>query len=238
MRRLIELAAKERRQVVGLMSGTSADGVDAVVVELSGCGQAMRYEVLAFSATEFPEDLRREVFALFAPQASLDALCRVNFALGEVLAQAALDAIEFDDDLHDISLQGPASVDFLNPHTAMDLPALKYFHQESTTLFGRPAIISRTGYSGERFETIGEGPGRQSVYSVKTRIVDPDGSHVAITYIAKRSSNRWCLIDVVVDDGISELAVRQSEYRLILQKRGIEGLIRALNVKADQLMSQ
>ena len=95
-----------------------------------------------------------------------------------------------------------------------------------------------TGYTGERFETIGEGPVRQDVYSVQTRIVDPDGSHVAITYIAKHDTRGWFLIDVVVDDGISELAVRQSEYRLLLQKKGIEGLIRALNVKADQLMSQ
>ena len=59
-------------------------------------------------------------------------------------------AIEFDDDLHNISLQGPASVDFLDQHTLMDLPALKYFHQQSTTLFDRPVIISRTGFSGER----------------------------------------------------------------------------------------
>ncbi|MDP6786386.1 MAG: ABC transporter substrate-binding protein [Rhodospirillales bacterium] len=94
-----------------------------------------------------------------------------------------------------------------------------------------------TGYSGERFETIGEGPGRQDVHLVKTRIVDPDGSDVALTYVAKRSAGGWDLIDVVVDAGISELAVRQSEYRLILKKRGIEGLIRALNAKADQLIS-
>jgi anhydro-N-acetylmuramic acid kinase len=136
MRRLIELAAKERRRVVGLMSGTSADGVDAVVVELSGCGQAMRYEVLAFSATEFPEDLRREVFALFAPQASLDALCRVNFALGEVLAQAALDVI---------GQAGftPDEVDLIGSHgqTVRHLPAAG-----ATLQIGEPAVIAaRTG---------------------------------------------------------------------------------------------
>ncbi|HJO97626.1 MAG TPA: ABC transporter substrate-binding protein, partial [Rhodospirillales bacterium] len=94
-----------------------------------------------------------------------------------------------------------------------------------------------TGYSGERFKTISEGPGQQNVHLVKTRIIDPDGSHVNITYIAKRYSDGWNLVDVVVDAGISELAVRQSEYRLILKKNGIDGLIRALNVKADQLMS-
>jgi aminomethyltransferase len=59
-------------------------------------------------------------------------------------------AIEFDDDLHNISLQGPASVDFLDQHTPIDLPALNYFHQEGTTLFDLPVMISRTGFSGER----------------------------------------------------------------------------------------
>ncbi len=58
--------------------------------------------------------------------------------------------IEFDDDLHDISLQGPKSTEFLNAHTPFDLAGLKYFHQEETELFGHPVIISRTGYSGER----------------------------------------------------------------------------------------
>ena len=59
-------------------------------------------------------------------------------------------SILFDDDLHDISLQGPKAVDFLNAYTPFDLPTLKYFHQIPTTLFNRPCMLSRTGYSGER----------------------------------------------------------------------------------------
>lgn len=58
--------------------------------------------------------------------------------------------VRLDDDLHDISLQGPKSVTLLDANTPLDLDALKYFHQEETTLFGRKVIISRTGYSGER----------------------------------------------------------------------------------------
>ncbi len=57
---------------------------------------------------------------------------------------------EFDDDLHDISLQGPKALELLDAHTPMDLASLKYFHQEETELFGHACIISRTGYSGER----------------------------------------------------------------------------------------
>ena len=59
-------------------------------------------------------------------------------------------SIQFDDDLHDISLQGPKAVDFLDRHTPVDLQNLKYFHHLSTTLFGHHCMISRTGFSGER----------------------------------------------------------------------------------------
>jgi aminomethyltransferase len=59
-------------------------------------------------------------------------------------------SVIFDDDLHDISLQGPRAVGFLDQHTPFDLPTLGYFRQVPTTLFGHSCMISRTGYSGER----------------------------------------------------------------------------------------
>ncbi|MFI4895332.1 MAG: aminomethyltransferase family protein [Steroidobacterales bacterium] len=58
-------------------------------------------------------------------------------------------ALVVDDDLHDLSLQGPVAVDFLAKFVP-GIRALKYFHHMPTTLFGRPVLISRTGYSGER----------------------------------------------------------------------------------------
>jgi aminomethyltransferase len=58
-------------------------------------------------------------------------------------------AVLFDDDLHDLSLQGPLSVDYLAKHVP-GIRDLKYFHHMQTALFGRPVMISRTGYTGER----------------------------------------------------------------------------------------
>ncbi len=58
-------------------------------------------------------------------------------------------ALVVDDDLHDLSLQGPIAVDFLAKHIP-GIRDLKYFHHWATTLFGRPITISRTGYTGER----------------------------------------------------------------------------------------
>ena len=69
----------------------------------------------------------------------------------EVVKQAAGRncAVLFDDDLHDLSLQGPAAVDFLAKHVP-GIRDLKYFHHMQTALFGAPVMISRTGYTGER----------------------------------------------------------------------------------------
>ena len=57
--------------------------------------------------------------------------------------------ITFDDDLHDMSLQGPVAVDFLAKHVE-GIRDLAYFGIMQTTLFGRAVMISRTGYTGER----------------------------------------------------------------------------------------
>ena len=93
-------------------------------------------------------------------------------------------------------------------------------------------------YAGETFEAIGEKPGPQNTLLVETRIVIPDKSSVNLTYVAKAIKERWRLIDVIVDDGISELSVRRSEYRRVLQKEGVDGLIATLNKKADELIAQ
>ncbi|MEM9668777.1 MAG: aminomethyltransferase family protein [Pseudomonadota bacterium] len=58
-------------------------------------------------------------------------------------------SVQFDDNLHDISLQGPLAVDFLEDY----VPGIRdviYFSHIHTTLFGKPVTISRTGYTGER----------------------------------------------------------------------------------------
>ncbi|WP_419904759.1 aminomethyltransferase family protein [Kiloniella sp.] len=59
-------------------------------------------------------------------------------------------ALQFTDDLHNISVQGPLALNTLNAYCDVDLELLKYFHHTPATLFGKACRISRTGYSGER----------------------------------------------------------------------------------------
>ena len=70
----------------------------------------------------------------------------------ELLTAAAVGknvALLFDDDLHDLSLQGPVAVDLLARHVP-GVRDLNYFAHMQTTLFKKPVMISRTGYTGER----------------------------------------------------------------------------------------
>jgi aminomethyltransferase len=58
-------------------------------------------------------------------------------------------SVRFDDNLHDLSLQGPLAVDYLQKHVE-GIRNLNYFNHMQTSLFGLPVMISRTGYTGER----------------------------------------------------------------------------------------
>jgi len=58
-------------------------------------------------------------------------------------------SVRFDDNLHDLSLQGPLAVDYLEQHIP-GVRALRYMSHMPASLFGKPITLSRTGYTGER----------------------------------------------------------------------------------------
>ena len=48
-----------------------------------------------------------------------------------------------------IAIQGPKSVEMLQPHINVDLSTVKYYFCAEGEVFGRPAVVARTGYTGE-----------------------------------------------------------------------------------------
>ncbi|WP_170560282.1 aminomethyltransferase family protein [Ruegeria atlantica] len=73
-----------------------------------------------------------------------------TMALLEASAEGRDVQLEFTDDLHDLSVQGPKSMDTLNANCDIDLTDLGYFQHAPARLFGHACRLSRTGYSGER----------------------------------------------------------------------------------------
>ena len=77
--------------VAGVMSGTSADGIDVALVRLMGRGFRTRLELLAHKAFPYPAPVRRKVLAAMnAKSASVADLARLNFLLAELYSDAIL----------------------------------------------------------------------------------------------------------------------------------------------------
>ncbi|MEW6324113.1 MAG: anhydro-N-acetylmuramic acid kinase [Nitrospirota bacterium] len=78
-------------RVIGLMSGTSMDGIDAALVEITGRGRAIRLRLLDFLIVPYPPAFGRRLLRLASGEPIEAAeLCRVNALLGEHFARAAL----------------------------------------------------------------------------------------------------------------------------------------------------
>jgi anhydro-N-acetylmuramic acid kinase len=87
LRALLALRELPTRLVIGLLSGTSADGTDAALCRIGGAGEDTRLDMLAFVGTPFERPLRERIFRL--GQADASELCDLDVLLGEAFAVAA-----------------------------------------------------------------------------------------------------------------------------------------------------
>ena len=110
--------------------------------------------------------------------------------------------------------------------------------QQVTESFGRyiSAIYADRfdSYAGQKLEVTGEQPSPGGVM-VKSQIVKANGEPVKVDYQMRREGEGWLISDVYLDGAISEVATRRSEFGGIIRTQGVDGLIAALNRKADAL---
>jgi phospholipid transport system substrate-binding protein len=110
--------------------------------------------------------------------------------------------------------------------------------QQLTDSFGRyiSAIYADRfdSYAGQKLQVTGEQPNPAGVM-VKSQIVKANGEPVMVDYLMRRTGEGWLISDIYLDGAISEVATRRSEFAAILRTDGVDGLIAALNRKADML---
>jgi anhydro-N-acetylmuramic acid kinase len=142
---ILNLSKKNKKLVVGLMSGTSADGIDSAIVEITGSGTDTKIKQIAFEI--FPYESKIKDFILQnsdTETARLDDITRLNFLLGELFADAAFALIKQAGlKVNDIDLIGS------HGQTIHHLPESKklFGKKISATLqVGEPSVIAkRTG---------------------------------------------------------------------------------------------
>jgi len=140
--RLRDYARTPDRRVVGLMTGTSADAVDAALVRFEGEGERARPVLERYHETPLPAELRREVLEAAAAETwRPEALMRLDAALGERYAEAVADL------LRDASIDAGA-VDAIASHgqTVRHVPRAAGGGRALTLQIGSAAILAeRTG---------------------------------------------------------------------------------------------
>ena len=145
LKKLLEVINKEERIVIGLMSGTSADGVSAIIAKVKKCGIETSFKLIAYKTYPYPKKIREKIFELFNPSIStVDKICYMNFIIGEVFADAC---IKIAEEAH-ISMK---NIDLIGSHgqTIYHIPKevrVNNYSSKSTLQIGEPSVIAeRTG---------------------------------------------------------------------------------------------
>ncbi|AEH50136.1 anhydro-N-acetylmuramic acid kinase [Pseudothermotoga thermarum] len=85
---LLKLANQKERTIMGLMSGTSADGLDIVIAKFTGFGRNSSFQLVKFHSIPYSADFRKKIVDLYDPaKSSVKDICLMNFEIGKIHSQ-------------------------------------------------------------------------------------------------------------------------------------------------------
>lgn len=95
LERLYQISNKNKRLVLGLMSGTSLDGLDIALCSVEGNGLSTQLTLLQFNTVPFPYNLKEKIRAVFSKrQVDLEQVCLLNSYLGSYHADLIIHTLQ------------------------------------------------------------------------------------------------------------------------------------------------
>ncbi len=130
--------------MIGLMSGTSMDGIDCSLVRIENSGFETKIDLLCFLTIPFPESVKERLLKMSqAEKWSVDEICKANYAVSELYSDSIFRVCQASKiDIKQIDLIGSHGQTIRHLPTPQD-----YFDKNvrSTLQIGEPAVIaSRT----------------------------------------------------------------------------------------------
>jgi phospholipid transport system substrate-binding protein len=92
-------------------------------------------------------------------------------------------------------------------------------------------------FSGEAFSFDSEEQTARGGVVVHSHLTIPDDKPVKFDYMLKESGTSWKIINIIAN-GVSDLALKRSEYTTILQREGFDALINKINDKIESYEKQ
>ena len=92
-------------------------------------------------------------------------------------------------------------------------------------------------FAGESFKFDSEKETARGGMIVHTYMIIPDDKDVKFDYMLKKKGNSWKIINIIAN-GVSDLALRRSEYTTILKREGFDALIEKINEKLKKYSQQ
>ncbi|MBC7399000.1 MAG: anhydro-N-acetylmuramic acid kinase [Mucilaginibacter sp.] len=124
LQHLFTIAQKPARIGIGLMSGTSLDGLDIALCKFTGSGLQTKCELLQFTTTPYQDFFKSEVRTIFSRrQVDLEKVCLLNDFIGTYHAELILQALESWN-------VKPEDVDFIASHGQTIYHAPKRLHRQ------------------------------------------------------------------------------------------------------------
>jgi anhydro-N-acetylmuramic acid kinase len=124
LRKLVSIAQKEEKIGIGLMSGTSLDGLDIALCRLSGSGLQTSFSLLNFITIPYDDVFKNAIQQVFAKkEADLEKVCLLNESIGRFHARLVLKA------LNEWGIK-PAEVDFIASHGQTIYHAPRRLHKQ------------------------------------------------------------------------------------------------------------
>ena len=122
IQQLFEIAQKSERRIVGLMSGTSMDGLDVALCRILGSGGDTKVSIEAFETCPFSEETKNEIRKVFALKTiDFQHLCLLNEWIGQLHGQLVLDCLK----KWNVT---PRSIDLVASHGQTVFHAPKHLH--------------------------------------------------------------------------------------------------------------
>ncbi|MCX2573566.1 anhydro-N-acetylmuramic acid kinase [Pedobacter sandarakinus] len=142
---LYNKASKQTRLIIGLMSGTSMDGLDIALCKVSGSGLETTIDVVAFKTANFTNQFRADIKAIFSKkEVDLQLVCLMNEHIANTHARLINEALQEwgykNGDIDFIASHGQTIF-----HAPQSLHQLKHFPNGTLQIGDADHIAVKTG---------------------------------------------------------------------------------------------